>query len=64
MSHDVSETLKEGKKILIQYGISPREARLLLAHSMGISSNDIVKYKQCSEEDYIQYIKCTMICHY
>ncbi len=39
-----------------EYNIDPREARLLLAYSMGILPDDLIKYKECSDEQYDSFI--------
>lgn len=49
---DISEVLNYGRKTLIENNIDPREARLLLAYSMGIDVDDLIKYSDCNEEQY------------
>lgn len=56
MGFIVKDILKYGKNLLFENGIEPREARLLLAYSMGISADDLIKYVECNEEEYEKYI--------
>lgn len=56
MNHKVNDTLKEGREILIKNNINPREARLLLAYSMGILTDELVKQEYCSDEAYSLFI--------
>lgn len=58
MEHRVSNTLKQGRDILIDNNIDPREARLLLAYSMGILADDLIKYEECLEEQFNSFIEC------
>lgn len=56
MAHKINEALKYGRDILSKNGIEPREARLLLAYSMGISINDLMKNTDCTEEEHQSFI--------
>lgn len=55
--HSVKDVLEYGRNSLLNNHIDSREARLLLAYSMGISTNDLIKYEECSEEQYLSYIQ-------
>jgi len=57
MSYLIRELLKKGKELLMNNEIDSREARLLLAYSMDISSNDLIKYEECTKEQYQKYIQ-------
>jgi hypothetical protein len=48
----INEVLNEVRLILKESNIDPREARLLLAYSMGISQSDLIKAISCTEEEY------------
>lgn len=48
----IKEVLNEARNLLTQKDIEPREARLLLAYSMGISSDDLIKFNECTDEQY------------
>ena len=52
----INDVLNEVRHILIESNIDPREARLLLAYSMGISANDLIKVTSCTEDDYTRCI--------
>lgn len=49
----ISESLSEGRNCLSEKNIDPREARLLLAYSMGIPTDELIKYDTCSDEEYM-----------
>ena len=56
---DINKVLQMGREVLSNNGVEPREARFLLAFAMGIRSEELVKYKVCSEEqeaNFIEYI--------
>lgn len=48
----INKALSEARDILNKANIDPREARLLLAYSMGISKDDLIKYTECSDKQY------------
>ena len=56
MRHKVSDALRDGREYLLNNNVEPREARLLLAYSMGILSDDLVRYKECSDKEYSLFI--------
>lgn len=56
----ISEALNEIRTLLKKSDIDPREARLLLAYSMGILADDLIKINSCTKEEYskcISYVK-------
>lgn len=53
---DINEVLKYGREFLIDNNIDPREARLLLAYSMGIDVDNLIKYSECDEKQYQAFI--------
>lgn len=55
----INEVLNEVRLILKESNIDPREARLLLAYSMGISQSDLIKAISCTEEEYKKCILAT-----
>lgn len=55
MQYAVKKVLEEGRKFLSENQVEPREARLLLAYSMGIMSDVLVRYEKCTEEQYCTF---------
>lgn len=54
---DINKVLQTGRETLSNNGVNPREARFLLAFAMDIRSEELIKYKECSDEQYIKYIQ-------
>ena len=52
----INEALQNARIKLSENNINSREARLLLAYSMGILPDDLIKYKECSEEEYEKFL--------
>lgn len=48
----IRSVLEEGRNLLKCANVDPREARLLLAYSMGISADEIIKFDNCTDEQY------------
>ena len=55
MVNQIKDVLKYGKDMLSKNDISTREARMLLALAMNISSNDLIKYTECPEGEFTIY---------
>lgn len=55
MVNRIKDVLKYGKDMLVKNDISTREARMLLALAMNISSNDLIKYTECTDGEYKIY---------
>ena len=53
----INEILQIGREALSKSGVEPREARLLLAFAMGINKEELIKYKECTDEQYEKFIK-------
>ena len=53
---NINEVLQTGREALLNNGIDPREARLLLAFVMKVKKEELIKYKECSEEIFKQFI--------
>ncbi len=49
------EALKYGKKVLSENDIDEREARLLLAHAINVSTSDLIRYDTCTDGDFYRY---------
>lgn len=54
---DINKVLQTGREALLKEGIQPRETRLLLAFVMGIRSEELIKYKECSDEQYNKFLE-------
>ena len=54
---DIYKLLQMGRETLANNGVDPREARFLLAFAMEIRSEELIKYKECSNEQYNKYIE-------
>lgn len=54
---DINKLLQMGRETLSNNGVDPREARFLLAFALEIRSEELVKYKECSNEQYNKYIE-------
>ena len=52
---EINKALQMGRETLLKNGIDPREARLLLSFTMKIRSEELIKYKECSAEQYNRY---------
>lgn len=52
---NLNEILKTGREILKSAKIDPREARLLLAFALKVRKEELVKYDECSKEQYEYY---------
>ena len=52
----INDALKYARIKLNENSVDPREARLLLAYSMGILPDDLIKYKECSKEEYNKFL--------
>ena len=50
MVKKIKDVLKYGRNLLEESGIDSREARLLLALSMGIDASELIKHDLCSGE--------------
>ena len=54
----IRDALKHGKKVLSENNIDEREARLLLAHAVNVSTSDLIRYDSCTDVDFYRYIDC------
>lgn len=54
----IKDVLNEARIILKESNIDTREARLLLAYSMGISADDLIKVDFCTDDEYAVFISC------
>lgn len=52
----INDALNHARTILKNNKIDSREARLLLAYSMDILSDDLIKYKECSDIEYEKFL--------
>lgn len=52
---DITDILAKGREKLKQAKIDPREARLLLAFVLNVKSEELIKLKECSKEQYDKY---------
>lgn len=52
----IKEALEVGKMLLRKNNIEEREARLLLAHAMGIDFNGLVVKEFCTDEEYKSFL--------
>lgn len=52
----IKDVLSEARVLLKNTNVDSREARLLLAYSMGISTNDLIKFDSCTIEQYHKFI--------
>ena len=52
----IREVLQRGREALSKNGVEPREARLLLAFAMNIKKDELIKYSECSEDEYDKFI--------
>jgi len=53
----INEVLQIGREALSKNGVEPREARLLLAFAMGINKEELIKFRECTEEQYEKFMK-------
>lgn len=51
MVEDIKKVLCNGREALLNAGISEREARLLLAHTLNISKEELLIKKECKSEE-------------
>lgn len=56
MVESIREALNVGKSILKNYNMDEREARLLLALSMDISTDELIKFDKCDDKQYSRYL--------
>ena len=56
MVRSVKEALSTGRNVLKKNDVDEREARLLLALSMGVSVSELVKFDVCDEKQYSKYL--------
>lgn len=56
MVRSVKEALSTGRNVLKKNDVDEREARLLLALSMGVSASELVKFDVCDEKQYSKYL--------
>ena len=56
MVRSVKEALSTGRSVLKKNDVDEREARLLLALSMGVSVSELVKFDVCDEKQYSKYL--------
>jgi len=54
---NINKTIQIGRETLLKGGIDPREARFLLAFVMNIKNEELLKYRECSEEQYNKYLE-------
>ncbi|MBO5143302.1 MAG: peptide chain release factor N(5)-glutamine methyltransferase [Clostridia bacterium] len=54
---EINKILQTGREALLKTGKDPREARLLLSFILGIRSEELVKYDECSEENAKKYLE-------
>lgn len=52
----IEKVLQMGKEILKRNDIDIREARLLLAHALKVSVNDLIKIDYCNEEQVTEFL--------
>lgn len=52
---EISKILQNAREVLLNNGIDPREARLLLAFVMKIKKEELIKYKECSKLEYKEF---------
>lgn len=53
----IREALKNGRELLEKHNIDSREARLLLAEAMNISSSELILKTDCTDEEYKKFLK-------
>lgn len=53
----INEAMQMGREALSKHGVEPREARLLLAFAMKISGSELIKYTECTKEQYKLYME-------
>lgn len=53
----IREALKNGRELLEKHNIDSREARLLLAEAMNISSSELILKTDCTDEEYKKILK-------
>lgn len=51
----IKEVLQVGREALLENGIDPREARLLLTSAMQLRKEALLVYEDCSDEQYRRY---------
>ena len=56
MVESIREALNVGKSILKNNNMDEREARLLLALSMDISTDELIKFDKCDDKQYSRYL--------
>ena len=56
MVESIREALNAGRSILKNNNIDEREARLLLALSMNISTDELIKFDMCDDKQYSRYL--------
>lgn len=56
MVKSIKKALNVGKSILRKNDIDEREARLLLALSIGISTDELIRFDECTEGQYLKYL--------
>ena len=54
---NINKVLQIGREALLKSRVDPREARLLLAFAMKLRNEELLLYNECSDEQYIQYMK-------
>lgn len=54
---DINKALQIGREALLKNGLEPREARLLLAFTTKLKKEELIVCKECSEDNYKQYIE-------
>lgn len=52
----IKEVMQKGREVLINSGIDPKEARLLLSFILKIRSEDLIKYESCTESQYEEFM--------
>lgn len=52
---NINEALKNGREVLLKNDIDPREARLLLVFVLNIRNEELIKIRECSNEQYKKY---------
>lgn len=57
MVKKINEVLQEAREILIKNNIDEREARLLLAFSLGLPLEKLLIKKECTTREYQKYMK-------
>ena len=53
----IKEALEKARELLVEKNIDPREARLLLAYSMGIDLSKLIICETCTEEEYRLFLE-------